>query len=59
MNVVSMDTSALANVTNAMVSLVNENAALKQINRLLSERLKELGIEEAQGQENPAGEESA
>jgi hypothetical protein len=51
-----MDMPALANVTNAMVALVNENTRLKQINGLLSERLKELEHEEdqGQGQESPA-----
>lgn len=45
--------AALANVTNAMVALVNENTKLKEINGLLAGRLKEIELEQAKegGQE--------
>lgn len=39
--------AALANVTNAMVALVNENTKLKEINGLLAGRLKEVELEQA------------
>ena len=42
-----MDMAALANVTNAMVALVNENTKLKEINGLLAGRLKEIELEQA------------
>ena len=47
METVSLDMAALANVTNAMVALVNENTKLKEINGLLAGRLKEIELEQA------------